>query len=142
MTRTKIFIAALTAAIAFPVAASAHCGTTQGSFAVTCEKGVQVYRHQALSGIPKGLSPAQAKIKSEEIRAETARRQIASQASAARVNAKLRERELAIADYRARVYDRNTRGNSTYFIRGNAFRGGFRGGLNNRTRRRSAFRQK
>lgn len=112
MTRAKIFIAALSVAIALPTAASAHCGTTQGSFAVTCEKGVQVYRHQALSPFPRGLSRADAQLEVEKMRQETAQMGIAANARAQAANAKLREREIAIQDYRARVYDRNTRGQS------------------------------
>jgi len=74
MTRKTIFIAALAAAMALPAAASANCGTLQGSFAVTCEQGVQVYRHQALSSIPRGISQAQAQLEGEKIRAKTAQR--------------------------------------------------------------------
>lgn len=115
MTRTSLFILGLAVATAFPTAATANCGTTQGSFAVTCERGVQVYRHQALSGIPAPMSQAEAMLEAEEIRAKTARQQIAAQSRAAARAADLRERELAIEDYRARVYDRNTRRRS-YFV--------------------------
>ncbi len=143
MIRTKIVIAAAAAALIFPAAASAHCGTMQGSFAVTCEQGVQVYRHQALSSIPQGLSPQQAQLEAEKIRAETQRAQIASNGRIAAANAKLRQRELAIQDYRARVYDRNTRGNSSYAILGGReFNSGFNRGFNRGVRPRSAFRQK
>jgi len=82
MSRKTIFIAALAAAITFPAAASASCGTLQGSYAVTCEQGVQVYRHQALSSIPRGLSQAQAQLEAEKIRAKTAQRSIAALALA------------------------------------------------------------
>ena len=73
MSRNKIFIASLIAGFAFPAAASASCGTTQGSFSVTCEQGVQVYRHNALSGVPAPISQAQASLEAEQIRARTAR---------------------------------------------------------------------
>lgn len=125
MTRTSIFILGLAAAISFPTAAAAQCGTTQGSFAVTCERGVQVYRHNALSGIPAPLSHAEAHLQSAQIRAETARLRIAAQERANQRNAELRERELATEDYRARVYNRNSRrtsyGISAYYNRGYGF---------------------
>lgn len=128
--RVKILVAGLAVAAAFPAAASAHCGTMQGSFAVTCEKGVQVYRHQALSSIPQGLSPQQTQLEAEKIRAKTQRAQIASNGRIAAANAKLRQRELAIQDYRARVYDRNTRGRSSFAGFGNGFGfGGFSAGV-------------
>jgi len=143
MKRTKIFIAALAAAVVFPAAASAHCGTLQGSFVVTCENGVKVYRHKAMTGIPQGLSPQQAQLKAEKIRAKTQRSQIAANARVQAANVKLRERELALEDYRARVYDRNTRGNSSYAILGGrGFNSRFRAGQRPSARSRSAFRQK
>lgn len=127
MIRTKIFVAALSAAVIFPAAASAHCGTMQGSFAVTCEKGVQVYRHQALSSLPQGLSDAQTRLEVAKIRAKTQRAQVASTGRIAAANANLRRRELAVQDYRARVYDRSTRRRSSYAGYGGGF--GF-GGFN------------
>ena len=122
MTRTSIFILGLAAATAFPTAAAASCGTMQGSFAVTCERGVQVYRHQALSGIPAPMSHAEANLKAEQIRAKTARKRIAAQSRADARTADLRDRELAIKDYRARVYDRNSR-RSAYIVGGYGNRG-------------------
>lgn len=103
MTRTTIFIAALTAAVALPSAAAAHCSSQQGSFTVTCEQGVTVFRHRALSSIPQGLSAADARIEIEKLRQETAQAKIDVDARAHARNAKLRERELAIADYSARA---------------------------------------
>jgi len=114
MTRTSIFILGLAAAISLPTAASANCGTMQGSFIVTCEKGVQVYRHNSLSGMPAPMTRAQAIVKAEQLRAKTAQQQISAQSRNDARIANLRERELAIQDYRARVYDRNTRGRSYY----------------------------
>lgn len=112
MTRTKIFAATLVATIALPAAASAHCGTMQGSFAVTCERGVQVYRHQALSSLPRGLTQAQAQVQVAKINQKTAQRQIAAQERASVRANKLQSRELAIEDYRARVLDRSLRNRS------------------------------
>lgn len=112
MTRATIFTAVLTATIALPAAASAHCSSIEGSFAVTCEQGVQVFRHQALSSFPRGLSKAETQLEIEKLRRETALENIAANERAQAVNAQLRDRELAIQDYQARVYDRNTRGRS------------------------------
>ncbi len=107
MSRTAIFISSLTLALAFPAIASAHCGTTQGSFAVTCEQGVKVYRHNALSSIPRGITQQQAQANAEKTRQKTERLRIAaSERSQARTNA-LRQRELDIKEFRARVNDRN-----------------------------------
>lgn len=102
MTRTSIFILGLAAATAFPAAASAQCGTLQGSFMVTCERGVQVYRHNSLSGIPAPMTQAEATVKAEEIRAKTARQRIAAQSRSEARSADLRAREIAILDFQAR----------------------------------------
>lgn len=109
MTRIKRFLAVVAMTAALPTAAAAQCGTLQGSFAVTCERGVQVYRHQALSGMPAPLSQAESNLKAEQLRQETARARIQAQARANARAAKLRERELALEDYRARVFDRTAR---------------------------------
>jgi len=109
MTRISIFIAALTLSVAIPATAAAHCGTTQGSFAVTCEQGVKVYRHNAPSGIPAPISQGEAYLKAEKIRARTAQARLDAQARANAREADLRERELAIEDYRTRVFDRTAR---------------------------------
>lgn len=114
MTRTTIFTLALGAALAFPTVASATCGTMQGSFFKSCEQGVQVYRHNALSGVPAPLSAAEASLEGEKIRAKTARVAIASQDRANARNADLRNRELSLEDYRSRIYNRTTRRNSYY----------------------------
>ena len=79
MTRRLTFIFSLGAALAFPAIASANCGTIEGSFSVTCEQGVQVFRHNALSGVPRGISQAEASVRSAEIRANTDRLRIESQ---------------------------------------------------------------
>lgn len=102
MTRTFIFSLGLAAAIAFPAAASAQCGTLQGSFIKTCEQGVQVYRHNSLSGIPAPMTQAEATVKAEEIRAKTARQRIAAQSRSDARSADLRARELSILDFEAR----------------------------------------
>lgn len=124
MTRTSLFFASLALTIAMPATAVAHCGTTQGSFAVTCEQGVKVYRHNAMSGIPAPISQAEAFLEAEQIRAKTARAQIASQDRANALAAGLRQRELAIEDYRARIEDRFTRRTSSFPI-GSYYNRGF-----------------
>lgn len=126
MTRTLIFVLGLGAAIAFPATASASCGTTQGSFAVTCEQGVQVYRHNALSGIPQGLTPAQASLKSAQLRAKTDRLRIAAQERNSQRASIIRERELEQERYRNRILNSNFRrrsvvGYGTYGSRGSFF---------------------
>lgn len=113
--RAVVFVASLTAIAAIPATASAHCGTTQGSFAVTCEQGVKVYRHNSLSARPRGLTPTQARIEAETIRQKTERSRLAAmQRSEARANA-LRQRELDIEDYRVRAEDRNFRNRSVVY---------------------------
>jgi len=109
MTRTSIFIIGLAAALTFPTAASAACGTMQGSYAVTCEQGVTVYRHNALSGIPAPLSQAEAIVEAEEIRAKTARSQLAAQERANLRATEAERRQLALDEYNSRVYNTNVR---------------------------------
>lgn len=109
MTRSKIFIIGLGAALAFPAAAFAGCGTMHGSFAVTCEQGVQVYRHNSLSGVPAPLTQGEVALQIEKSRAKTASAQLAAQERASRRSDNIRERELALADYNARVNDTNLR---------------------------------
>ncbi len=134
MTRTSIFIIGLGAALSFPGVASATCGTMQGSYAVTCERGVQVYRHQALSGIPAPITQAEASIQAAQIRAETAEKRLAFEERASKRDADLRDRELGIEDYRARVYNqklnRTSRYNNSYGNR--SFGGGYGSGYNTR----------
>jgi len=123
MSRTTLFIASLTAAMAMPALASAHCGTKQGSFIVTCEKGVKVYRHDALSSIPQGPSIAEARLEAAKERQKTARLRISAAANSQAASNKLRQRALDIKEYRARVYDRNTRRRS-YSYGGYGYGGG------------------
>lgn len=131
MTRTKVFIATLAAAVAFPVAASANCGTIKGSFAVTCEQGVQVYRHQSLSPIPLGLSQAQAQVEIAKINQQTANRQIAAQERANIRSIEQQRRELALEDYRSRIFDRALLSNRRSFgLRNNRIGTGFGSGFN------------
>lgn len=118
MTRTSIFIIGLGAALSIPGVASANCGTMQGSYAVTCERGVQVYRHQALSGVPAPITQAEAYLESAKLRADTAEKRIAAEDRASKRDADLRNRELGIEDYRARIYDRNS---SRRSYRGNSY---------------------
>lgn len=133
MTRRLTFIFSLGAALAFPAIASANCGTIQGSFSVTCEQGVQVFRHNALSGVPRGISQAEATVRSAEIRANTDRLRIESQERADRRDQNLREQELTQDDIRTRIFDRNTRRFNNRFSFGNnrGFGGGFGGGFIN-----------
>ena len=108
MTRTSLFLLGLGAALAFPTVASAHCGSNQGSFSVTCERGVTVYRHNALSSIPQGISQADAQLEVEKIRAKTARARIESEERISIRRADTRERKAVESRSRFRT-DRNGR---------------------------------
>ena len=125
MTRTSIFLIALGAATAFPIAASANCGSLNGSFTVSCEQGVKVFRHNAPSGVPAPLSATQASLEAERIRARTARAALASQDRANARNAELRERELALEDFQTRIYQDNIRRRSFIGFGGFGSYGGF-----------------
>ncbi len=126
MTRTLIFMFGLATATAIPAVASANCGTVQGSFSVTCEQGVQVYRHNAPSGIPRGLTQAQASLQAAQLRANTDRLRIESQERATRRAAQLREREIVQDEFRSRIVNQNIRQfSNSRFGRFGAFGGGF-----------------
>lgn len=49
-------IALIAGAFALPTQAFAGCGQMNGSFAVSCESGVKVYRHQAKSSVPVAVT--------------------------------------------------------------------------------------
>lgn len=49
-------MAAAMTAFALPTQALANCGSASGSYVVSCESGVKVYRHQAKSPLPASLS--------------------------------------------------------------------------------------
>lgn len=53
---TSLSVAIIGAAFALPTTAFAACGQINGSFAVTCESGVKVYRHQAKSSVPNAVA--------------------------------------------------------------------------------------
>lgn len=118
-TRISTFIASLTIALALPAVAAAQCGTLQGSFVVTCEQGVQVYRHNAPSAIPRGLSQAQVQLKAEKLRQRTEVARIAATERAQAQRNALRQRELDIQSYRARVDASNLRNRGVVY--GNGF---------------------
>jgi hypothetical protein len=109
MTRSIIFILGLSVAAAFPAAASANCGSVAGPYSVTCEQGVQVYRHNALSGIPHRLTQAEAAVQTAEIRAETDRLRIAADERANRRASDLRAREIREENFRNRIINRDSR---------------------------------
>lgn len=50
--KTTILILAASALL-FPVQAMATCGTVSGPYSVSCEQGVQVYRHNTKSTTPR-----------------------------------------------------------------------------------------
>jgi hypothetical protein len=88
-------ISAVIAATAMPMSASANCAKMSGSFLVTCEKGVQVYRHNSMSLRTVGLSDKYAaQVETAEIRAKSQRDRLAAQADMTRARTKLREQAL------------------------------------------------
>lgn len=101
--------------LALPGIAAASCGTSQGSFAVNCESGVKVYRHAAPSAIPVGPTAAQVQLNIAKMRQQTEQNRIIAQRAAQAEQNELRERELALEDYRARILDRDLRNRNRFF---------------------------
>jgi len=66
------------------------------------------YRHNALSSIPQGISPAQAQLEAAKIRAKTAQARIESEERISSRKAETRERKAADSQSRFRT-DRNGR---------------------------------
>jgi hypothetical protein len=52
----SLSVALIAAAFTLPTQAFAGCGQMNGSFVVSCENGVKVYRHQAKSSAPVAAS--------------------------------------------------------------------------------------
>lgn len=96
MTRLSLKIIAamsLLFAFALPAQAQAHCAAMNGSYVVTCEKGVKVYRHQTKSALPRSLSSnAQA---SPQLSAQAERRAAVAQ--------QLEARRISIAERRQKA---------------------------------------
>jgi hypothetical protein len=68
-----VAVAAAILAFVLPAQAQAACGQSNGSYVVSCEKGVQVYRHQAKSATPQMMySPNSATARAEQRNAATA----------------------------------------------------------------------
>lgn len=101
--------------LALPGVASATCGMTQGSFAVHCESGVKVYRHSAPSAIPVGPTAAQVQLNIAKMRHQAEQNRIIAQREAQAEQVELRERELALEDYRTRILDRDLRNQNRFF---------------------------
>jgi len=97
------------ALLALPVTATAHCGSMQGSFSVTCEKGVKIYRHNAPSSVPAGPSKAQTHLEAAKLRQETAQRRIQAEQRAQAEQAELRRKEIENESYRNRIRQDNAR---------------------------------
>lgn len=77
-----------------PSAAWAGCGHSSGSYNVSCESGVKVYRHQAKDLRSVGLTANQTKLKIAKMQQETQRQAIAASRATARENAALRSRQI------------------------------------------------
>lgn len=123
MIRATILTVAL---LAIPGVASAHCGGTQGSFAVTCETGVTVYRHKAPFMIPAGPTSAQTQLEIAKLRQQTALARIAADRQTQSENSDLRRQEIAQEEYRNRVYQaRSARRNRGYGVGYGGYYGGY-----------------
>lgn len=85
--KRSFVILSLLGSLALPTSALAQCDTMVGSYAVTCEKGVQVYRHQALSPLPA--------VSQVEI---TRRKALAQQDRRIGISQQLQARQVAIAE--------------------------------------------
>jgi len=112
------------AILALPGVASAHCGSTQGSFAVTCESGVKVFRHNAPSSLPAGPTSAQIQLEIAKLRQQTAQQRIAADRQGQAEQAELRRQEIENERYRNRI--ENAR--RLRIARGYGFNNGFYGG--------------
>lgn len=91
------------ATLALPSAAVAHCGTSNNSFTITCEKGVQVYRHQAPSARPQRHIAPQNAQNIEQRRLEIEEERLAMERQAQADQAEIRRQELRAQRYRQRV---------------------------------------
>lgn len=88
MTRLSLKIIAamsLLFAFALPAQAQAHCSSVSGSYVVTCENGVKVYRHQTKSALPRSLSSQNQANPQQSAQAER-RAAIAQQLEARRIS--------------------------------------------------------
>ncbi|MEP1230895.1 MAG: hypothetical protein ABJG88_09490 [Litorimonas sp.] len=99
MMKKSVLIGVTLAAMALPNVAFAHCGgQTKGSFNVSCEAGVQVYRHQSLQ-LPR-LSPnAQARVEVAKINRRTQQDAIASRERIAARNTAVNNRRAATDEF-------------------------------------------
>jgi len=94
--KRSFVILSLLGSLALPTSALAQCDTMVGSYAVTCEKGVQVYRHQALSPLPA--------VSQVEI---TRRKALAQQDRRIGISQQLQAQQVAIANRAQRAQERD-----------------------------------
>ena len=92
--KKSVLLGVTLAALALPNIASASCGQTKGSFNVSCESGVQIYRHNALKA--PSISPSlSARLDAQRDNNRVQREAIASRERIANQNAQLERRRIA-----------------------------------------------
>jgi len=99
--KKSVLLGVTLACMAVPNMALAHCnghGQQEGSFKVSCEAGVKVYRHQALQ-LPRIDQNAQARIEVARINRRTQQDANASRERIARQNAAIRARRAASDEF-------------------------------------------
>lgn len=92
--KTAVIIGAMILGVCVPTTAWAGCGSAGGSYNVSCEKGVKVYRHQAKNLRSVGLTAAQTRLKIAKMQQQTQRQAIAASRATARENAALRSKQI------------------------------------------------
>ena len=95
--KKSVLLGVTLAAMALPNVALAHCNNQahkNGSFNVTCEAGVKVYRHQALQ-LPRADQNALARVEVARINRRTQQDANASRERIASQNAKIERRRAA-----------------------------------------------
>ena len=99
--KKSVLLGVTLAAMALPNMAFAHCGGhghSKGSFKVSCEAGVQVYRHNALQA-PRLDPNAQARIEVARINRRAQQDVNASRERIAAQNAQIRARRAATDEF-------------------------------------------
>ncbi|WP_409432529.1 hypothetical protein ACJ3XI_10010 [Litorimonas sp. RW-G-Af-16] len=112
----KIILSAIAALVAMPVMgaatdASANCAYMSGSYLVTCESGVKVYRHNAPSLRTVGLDKYTARVETAKIYARESRRRTEAYSAIAADRNRLRQQAL---DNQRMFYRRATRPTQNY----------------------------
>ncbi len=128
LTLKTIATAAIIGAFALPSQAFAACGQTNGSFSVSCERGVQVYRHNAKSAVP---TTAMNYIPQNQYAADNRRADVALQLEARRIRIEEKRQAAEESDLIRTRRGFNHRASSQRFV---AFGGDVRTSRFNRAR--------